>query len=86
MARVMPRPIRINGCRLLTHSLKKRKDETVRRLVSFRLIPNHGGGEMEDLSPPDHNDPTSKERVSRQSRSPVFHRLSPSRVREIQNR
>ncbi len=54
MARVMPRPVRINGCSLLTHSVKKRKDETVRILVSFRLIPNHGGGEMEDLSPPDH--------------------------------
>lgn len=47
------------GCRPLTHSLKKRKDETVRRLVPIRLIPNQGGGEMEDLSPPDHNGPPS---------------------------
>jgi hypothetical protein len=44
-----------SGCRPLTHSVKKRKDETVRRLVPFRLIPNQGGGEMEDLSPPDRN-------------------------------
>jgi len=59
MARVMLRPVRKKGCRPLTHSVKKRKDETVRRPVSFRLIPNQGGGEMEDLSPPDHNGPPS---------------------------
>jgi hypothetical protein len=43
----------------LTQLVKKRKDETVRSVVSVRLIPNQGGGEMEDLSPPDHNGPTS---------------------------
>ena len=37
---------------------------------------------MEDLSPPDHNGPPSYGRALRQSREPVLHRLSHSRVRE----